>query len=69
MKSKSLIYQHTGKYAKRVLVAMFSFFKKRFTHNYCDTCGFTKDKVYLTELCTEAGIIQCDKCIGNQNCH
>jgi hypothetical protein len=44
-----------------------SFFKKVFTHNYCDTCGFTKDKVYVTEICMEAGIIQCDKCSG-QNC-
>jgi hypothetical protein len=49
------------------LGAVFSFFKKVFTHNYCDTCGFTKDKVYVTEICMEAGIIQCDKCSG-QNC-
>ena len=58
MKNKSSIYHHAGNYAKRVLVAVFSFFKKRFTHNYCDTCGFTKDNVYVTEFCTEAGIIQ-----------
>lgn len=58
MKTKTSIYHRT----------FFSFFKKMFTHNYCDTCGFTKDKVYLTEICMEAGIIQCDKCSG-QNCH
>lgn len=38
------------------------FFKKIFTHNYCDTCGFTKDKVYVTEYFLEAGLIQCEKC-------
>ena len=64
MKNKSSIYKRTGNYAKRVLVAVFSFFKKVFTHNYCDTCGFTKDKVYITEICMEAGIIQCEKCSG-----
>ncbi len=56
-------------FAYVLLVAVFNFFKKVFTHNYCDTCGFTKDKVYVTEYCTEAGIIQCDKCSGQQNCH
>ena len=56
-----------GNDGKTVLAAVFSFFKKLFTHNYCDTCGFTKDKVYVTEICMEAGIIQCDKCSG-QNC-
>ena len=69
MKNKSSVYHHTGNYAKRVLVAVFNFFKKMFTHNYCDTCGFTKDNVYVTEYCTEAGIIQCNKCSGQQNCH
>lgn len=54
----------TANGTKPVLVAFFSFFKKLFTHNYCDTCGFTKDKVYVTEICMEAGIIQCDKCNG-----
>jgi hypothetical protein len=47
--------------------SVFSFFKKMFTYNYCDTCGFTKDKVYVTELCMEAGIIQCDKCSDYNN--
>jgi len=51
-------------FAYVLLVVVFSFFKKVFTHNYCDTCGFTKDKVYVTEICTEAGIIQCGKCSG-----
>jgi len=66
MKTKTSIYHLTFAYVP--LVAVFSFFKKMFTHNYCDICGFTKDKVYLTEICMEAGIIQCDKCIV-QNCH
>jgi hypothetical protein len=52
----------TANDSKRVLVAVFNFFKKLFTHNYCDTCGFTKDNVYVTHYCTEAGIIQCNKC-------
>ena len=38
------------------------FIKKWFTHNRCDTCGFTKYKVYLIELYSEAGLIQCEKC-------
>lgn len=38
------------------------FIKKIFTHNRCDTCGFTKDKVYVTEIYAEAGLIQCMKC-------
>jgi len=40
--------------------------KKVFTQNYCDTCGFTKDKVYVTEILIEGGIIQCDKCKTNK---
>jgi hypothetical protein len=43
---------------------IFNFFKKIFTHNYCDTCGFTKDKVYVTEIFSEGGLIQCTKCVG-----
>ncbi len=39
--------------------------KKLFTNNYCDTCGFTKDKVYVTEIGIEAGIIECSKCSPN----
>lgn len=46
--------------------AILNFFKKVFTHNYCDTCGFTKDKVYVTELFNEAGLIQCNKCNREQ---
>ena len=41
---------------------LISFFKKTFTHNRCDTCGFTKDEVYVTEYYSEAGLIQCMKC-------
>ncbi len=43
-------------------MVIFTFFKKMFTHNYCDTCGFTKDNVYVTKYFTEAGFIQCNKC-------
>jgi hypothetical protein len=43
-----------------------NFLKKFFTHNYCDTCGFTKDKVYVTEIFSEAGLIQCKNCINKQ---
>jgi hypothetical protein len=45
---------------------IFIFFKKLFTHNYCDTCGFTKDEVCVTELFMEAGLIQCQKCYNKQ---
>jgi hypothetical protein len=49
------------------------FIKKLFTYNHCDTCGFTKDAVYVTEYFLEAGIIQCEKCVlknnGSQNEH
>lgn len=40
---------------------------KLFTMNYCDTCGFTNDKVYTTELYIEAGLRQCIKCINKNN--
>ena len=46
---------------------LISFFKKMFTHNRCDTCGFTKDNVYVTEYYAEAGLIQCDKCYNELN--
>ena len=46
---------------------IFSFFKKLWTHNRCDNCGFTKDKVYVTEYYTEAGLIQCVKCYNKLN--
>jgi len=39
--------------------------KKMFTHNYCDTCGYTQDNVYVVEHYTEAGLIQCEKCIND----
>ena len=58
MKTRTSIYHRTFAFAYVLLVAVFNFFKKVFTHNYCDTCGFTKDNVYVTEYCMEAGIIQ-----------
>jgi len=45
---------------------LFNFIKKIYTHNCCDTCGFTKEKVYVTEIWMESGLIQCIKCC-NQN--
>lgn len=39
---------------------------KMLTHNLCDTCGFTKEEVFLTKYFTEAGFFQCDKCIKNE---
>jgi hypothetical protein len=47
------------------MTSIFCFFKKILTHNYCDTCGFTRDKVHVTENFNEAGFIQCTKCIKN----
>jgi len=34
-----------------------------FTHNYCDSCGWTKSKVYQTKIFSEAGYIECSECI------
>ena len=39
-----------------------NFLKKVFTHNYCDTCGLTKDNVYVVEYHIESGFLQCEKC-------
>ena len=44
------------------ITKIWKFLHKVFTQNYCDTCGFTKDKVYVTHHFTEAGFIQCKKC-------
>jgi predicted nucleic-acid-binding Zn-ribbon protein len=41
---------------------LFNFIKKMWTHNYCDTCGYTKEDVYVTEIWMEAGLIQCINC-------
>ena len=40
--------------------------KKKFTHNRCDGCGFTKDDVYVTQYFTEAGYIECEKCYNER---
>jgi len=32
---------------------------KIFTHNYCDTCGFTKRDVFISD-----DLIQCNKCFS-----
>ena len=46
----------------RIFKKLSTYIKKMFTHNHCDTCGYTKDKVYVTEFYCEAGLIQCLKC-------
>ena len=43
---------------------LLNYFTKLFTHNFCDTCGLTKDTVYVTALYTEAGLIECEKCFN-----
>lgn len=45
---------------------IFQFIKKIFTHNHCDTCGFTKKEVYTTEIYLEAGFRQCEDCINKK---
>lgn len=32
------------------------------THNYCDTCGWTEDEIYVTDDDLEGGLLQCKKC-------
>ena len=41
---------------------IFNLIKKVLTHNYCDTCGFTKNEVFVIELYSESGLLQCEKC-------
>lgn len=43
------------------------FIKKVITHNHCDTCGFTKDEVFVVEFFAEAGLIQCEKCYNHKS--
>ena len=50
----------------KTIKKILNFLKKIFTHNYCDNCGFTKDKLYVIELFNEAGLIQCNKCSREQ---
>jgi len=42
------------------------FIRKLLTQNYCDTCGFTKDNIFITEHFLEAGFRQCNKCKENK---
>ena len=41
---------------------LFSFLRKIFTHNFCNTCGFTKSKVSVYEHYLEAGYLECENC-------
>lgn len=34
-----------------------------FITDYCDTCGLTRSKVFLTEIYIESGLNQCENCI------
>ena len=45
------------------VVRSFFWFTKFFTHNYCDSCGWTKNKIYTTKLFSEAGYLECSECI------
>ena len=62
--------------ANTLLATVWSYIAKPFTHQYCDTCGFTKDEVFVTEYFMESGFRQCRKCIDksklnrstNSNC-
>ena len=52
---------------KGILISFGKFFVKcgkMFTHDWCDDCGFTRDKVFVTEHYTESGHHQCKKCIN-----
>ena len=41
---------------------MLKWIKDFLSYNYCDTCGFTKEDVFVTEHFLEAGLRQCNKC-------
>lgn len=49
--------------ANTLLATVWRNMTKPFTHKYCDTCGFTKDEVFVTEYFMEGGFRQCQKCI------
>ena len=36
-----------------------------FSCNLCDTCGFTKNDVYFTDIPPYGGRVQCNKCVEN----
>jgi hypothetical protein len=50
-----------------MLKQIISFIHKVFTYNKCDTCGFTKNKVYVVEFFMEGGYMECTECIKKQN--
>ena len=56
--------------SESLLATVWCYLSKPFTHKYCDTCGFTKDEVYVTEYFMESGFRQCKKCIdkSKSNC-
>ena len=49
--------------ANTLLATVWRYITKPFTHKYCDTCGFTKDEVFVTEYFMEGGFRQCQNCI------
>jgi len=52
-----------GNIAMRVESFHWNDLKKVFTHEYCDSCGFTEENVVTTEYFTEGGWRQCETCI------
>lgn len=51
---------------RSALLRMWNAFKLPFTHNRCDSCGFTEEEVYVTEFFTEGGYLQCKSCIDKE---
>ncbi len=40
-----------------------SYLPKFLTHNYCDSCGWTKNELYVTKMFSEEGFVECSECI------
>ena len=52
--------------AKHVLYLALCVVKKWSTHNFCDNCGFTKEKVYMAEQFIESGYVECKRCYNER---
>ena len=46
----------------KIIKKIFKWIRMYITHNKCDTCGWTKDEVFLNGFHTRFNIIQCEKC-------
>ncbi len=51
---------------KKTFINFKLIFSLKSTHNRCDSCGFTKDEVFVTEYFMEGGYIQCKKCYNKE---